>query len=156
LAVAQGYFLWKKLTKGKLTMQRKQQRFEVAPEAEVTGSAVPTGTGKLDKNIGIEAEGGAFIPIIQKETEIPCLKTQIFSTAQDNQDKIQITIFYGESSKVVDNQQIGVFVISEIPPEPRGGPQIEVGFHVSTGGTFTLKARDVTGKSQVKLNQIKT
>lgn len=134
-------------------MQLEQKPFEVSPEATATGSVVPVGSGKLNTNIGIETLNNTFTPIIQKETRLPCFKSQIFSTAYHNQAEISLNIFYGEPPKVVDSQHIGHFVISRIPPAPKGLPQIEIGFQVSTDGTFVLKARDLTKKAKIKLNR---
>jgi len=142
--------------KRQLTPQLERQPFDAPSDAVVTAPAVPISWGKLKSNIGIETLGGTFTPILQKETRIPCFKSEVFSTAQDEQLEISLNIFYGESPKVAACQHVGYIVISGIPPAPRGVPQIEMGFQVSTDGALTLKARGVAGIAQIKLNQIKT
>ncbi|MCL2615510.1 MAG: molecular chaperone DnaK [Dehalococcoidia bacterium] len=99
--------------------------------------------------LGIETMGGVATPLISRNTTIPTSKTQVFSTASDNQPSVEINVLQGERSMAGDNRQLGKFVLDGILPAPRGVPQIEVTFDVDANGILNVKARDKgTGKEQ--------
>ncbi len=100
-------------------------------------------------SLGIETLGGVFTKLIEKNTTIPTRKTQIFSTAQDNQTAVTIRVFQGEREMAADNKFLGQFDLIGIPPAPRGVPQIEVTFDIDANGILSVSARDkATGKEQ--------
>ncbi len=99
--------------------------------------------------LGIETLGGVATPIIEKNTTIPTKKSQIFSTAMDNQPQVEIIVLQGERKMAADNRVIGRFVLDGIPPAPRGVPQIEVTFDIDANGILHVSAKDkATGKEQ--------
>ncbi len=99
--------------------------------------------------LGIETLGGVATPLIKRNTTIPTSKSQIFSTAADNQDSVEIHIVQGERPMAADNKTLGRFILSGIPPAPRGVPQIEVTFDIDANGILNVKAKDkATGKEQ--------
>jgi len=99
--------------------------------------------------LGIETLGGVATPMIPKNTTIPTSKTQIFSTAADNQTSVEIHIVQGERPMVADNKTLGRFILDGIPPAPRGVPQIEVTFDIDANGILNVSAKDkATGKTQ--------
>lgn len=100
-------------------------------------------------SIGIETLGGVFTKLIEGNTTIPCKKSEIFSTAQDNQSAVSIVVCQGERPMAKDNKQIGMFMLDGILPARRGVPQIEVTFDVDVNGILTVSAKDKgTGKEQ--------
>jgi molecular chaperone DnaK len=100
-------------------------------------------------SLGIETLGGVFTKIIEKNTTIPTSKTQIFSTAADNQPAVEIHVLQGERAMAHDNKTLGRFILDGIPPAPRGVPQIEVSFDIDDNGILNVKAKDkATGKEQ--------
>jgi molecular chaperone DnaK len=100
-------------------------------------------------SLGIETLGGVATPLIEKNTTIPATKSQVFSTAADNQTSTEIHITQGERPMAADNKSLGRFVLDGIPPAPRGVPQIEVSFDVDANGILNVKAKDKTsGKEQ--------
>jgi molecular chaperone DnaK len=100
-------------------------------------------------SLGIETLGGIFTKIIERNTTIPTKKSQIFSTASDNQPAVTIKIHQGEREMASDNKLLGVFELSDIPPAPRGLPQIEVSFDIDANGILHVSAKDLgTGKEQ--------
>lgn len=99
--------------------------------------------------LGIETFGGIATPIIEKNTTIPTAKSQVFSTAGDNQTSVEIHILQGERSMAGDNKTLARFILDGIPPSPRGLPQIEVSFDIDANGILNVSAKDkATGKSQ--------
>ena len=103
----------------------------------------------LPLSLGIETLGGINTQMIAKNTTIPTSKTQIFSTAADNQTSVEINVLQGERPMAADNRSIGRFILNGIPPAPRGIPQIEVTFDIDANGILTVTAKDkATGKSQ--------
>ena len=99
--------------------------------------------------IGIETLGGVLTPLIERNSTIPTKKSQIFSTAQDNQSAVTIRVFQGERKMATDNKLLGQFNLEGIPPAPRGLPQIEVTFDVDANGILHVSAKDKgTGKEQ--------
>jgi len=99
--------------------------------------------------LGIETLGGVRTPLIERNTTIPTSKTQIFSTAADNQPSVEIHVLQGEREMASDNKTLGRFMLDGIPPAPRGVPQIEVTFDIDANGILTVTAKDkATGKSQ--------
>ncbi|SLN42913.1 Chaperone protein DnaK [Roseovarius litorisediminis] len=100
-------------------------------------------------SLGIETLGGVFTRLIDRNTTIPTNKSQIFSTAEDNQNAVTIRVFQGEREMAADNKMLGQFNLENIPPAPRGMPQIEVGFDIDANGIVSVQAKDKgTGKEQ--------
>ncbi len=100
-------------------------------------------------SLGIETLGGVFTKLIEKNTTIPTRKSQIFSTAQDNQNAVTIRIYQGEREMAADNKLLGQFDLIGIPPAPRGMPQIEVTFDIDANGILNVSAKDqATSKEQ--------
>jgi molecular chaperone DnaK len=99
--------------------------------------------------LGIETLGGVSTPLIPKNTTIPSSKSQIFSTAADNQTQVEINVLQGERSMAQDNKSLGRFILDGIPPAPRGVPQVEVTFDIDASGILHVKAQDkASGKEQ--------
>jgi molecular chaperone DnaK len=99
--------------------------------------------------LGIETLGGVSTPLISKNTAIPTSKSQVFSTAADNQTQVEINVLQGERPMAMDNKSLGRFILDGIPPAPRGIPQVEVSFDIDTNGILNVKAKDkATGKEQ--------
>jgi len=100
-------------------------------------------------SLGIETLGGVMTKLIEKGTTLPVKKTQIFSTAEDNQPAVTIHVLQGERELAKDNKSLGQFTLEGIPPAPRGVPQIEVTFDIDANGILTVSAKDkATGKAQ--------
>jgi molecular chaperone DnaK len=127
----------------------------VAVGAAIQGGVL-TGVVKdvllLDVNpltLGIETLGGVMTPLVERNTTIPTQKKQIFSTAADNQPAVTIRVLQGERKMANDNKEIGRFDLADIPPSPRGMPQIEVAFDVDADGILHVSAKDLaSGKEQ--------
>ncbi len=99
--------------------------------------------------LGLETLGGVMTPLINRNTTIPTSKSQIFSTAADGQTSVEIHVLQGERPMAADNKTLGRFILSGIPPAPRGVPQIEVTFDIDANGILNVKAKDkATGKEQ--------
>ena len=100
-------------------------------------------------SLGIETLGGVFTRLIERNTTIPTKKSQVFSTADDNQQAVTIKVYQGEREMAADNKLLGQFDLMGIPPAPRGMPQIEVTFDIDANGIVSVQARDkATGKEQ--------
>ncbi|AXT27748.1 molecular chaperone DnaK [Ruegeria sp. AD91A] len=100
-------------------------------------------------SLGIETLGGVFTRLIDRNTTIPTKKSQVFSTAEDNQNAVTIRCFQGEREMAADNKILGQFNLEDIPPAPRGMPQIEVTFDIDANGIVSVSAKDKgTGKEQ--------
>jgi len=99
--------------------------------------------------LGIETMGGVATPLIEKNTTIPSKKSQVFSTAADNQTQVEINVVQGERPMANDNKSLGRFILDGIPPAPRGVPQVEVTFDIDASGILSVTAKDkATGKEQ--------
>ncbi|HEY4486880.1 MAG TPA: molecular chaperone DnaK [Candidatus Paceibacterota bacterium] len=100
-------------------------------------------------SLGIETMGGVATKLIERNTTIPAAKSQIFSTAADNQTSVEIHVVQGERPMTTDNKTLGRFILDGIPPSPRGMPQVEVTFDIDANGILSVKAKDKTsGKEQ--------
>src|SRR5467141_2926943 len=137
----------------------KEPRKDVNPdEAVAIGAAIQAGVLQGDVkdvllldvtplSLGIETLGGVFTRIIDRNTTIPTKKSQVFSTAEDNQNAVTIRVFQGEREMAADNKVLGQFDLMGIPPSPRGMPQIEVTFDIDANGIVNVSAKDkATGK----------
>jgi len=99
--------------------------------------------------LGIETLGRVATPLISRNTTIPTSKSQVFSTAADNQTQVEINVIQGERSMAENNKSLGRFILTGVPPAPRGVPQIEVAFDIDANGILNVKAKDkATGKEQ--------
>lgn len=100
-------------------------------------------------SLGIETEGGVFTRLIERNTTLPTTKSEVFSTAADNQTAVTVRVFQGEREMAADNRLLAEFNLDEIPPAPRGAPQIEVTFDIDVNGILDVSATDkATGKEQ--------
>lgn len=100
-------------------------------------------------SLGIETLGGVCTKMIERNTAIPTSKSQVFSTAADNQPAVTIRVFQGEREMAADNKLLGTFELTDIPPAPRGVPQIQVTFDIDSNGIVHVSAKDLgTGKEQ--------
>ncbi|MEX2054785.1 MAG: molecular chaperone DnaK [Candidatus Andersenbacteria bacterium] len=98
--------------------------------------------------LGLETLGGVRTPLIPKNTAIPTKKSQVFSTASDNQPQVEIHVLQGEREMAVDNKSLGRFVLDGIPPAPRGVPQVEVTFDIDANGILNVSAKDKASNKQ--------
>lgn len=105
--------------------------------------------------LGLETLGGVSTPLIQRNTTIPTSKSQVFSTAADNQTQVEINVLQGERPMATDNKSLGRFILDGIPPAPRGVPQVEVTFDIDASGILSVTAKDkATNKEQsIKITQ---
>jgi molecular chaperone DnaK len=101
--------------------------------------------------LGIETLGGVLTPLVERNTTIPTQKKQIFSTASDNQPAVTIVVLQGERKMAKDNKEIGRFDLTDIPPAPRGIPQVEVAFDIDADGILHVSAKDLQSGKQQKI-----
>ena len=102
-------------------------------------------------SLGIETMGGVFTKLIERNTTIPTRKTDVFSTASDNQSSVEIKVFQGERALAKDNRLLGVFQLGNLPPAPRGVPQIEVTFDIDANGILNVTAKDRATNNEQKI-----
>jgi molecular chaperone DnaK len=102
-------------------------------------------------SLGIETLGGVFTKLIERNTTIPTRKSEVFSTAADNQPSVEIKVYQGERSMARDNRLLGVFQLGNIPPAPRGLPQIEVTFDIDANGILNVTAKDRASNNEQKI-----
>ena len=145
-------------TKTRRTQNVKLLQFPL--EVVALGAAIQGGvlSGDVDDillldvtplSLGIETLGGVSTKLIERNTTIPTKKSQVFSTAADNQTTVEIHVLQGEREMALDNKTIGRFHLADIPPSPRGIPQIEVSFDIDANGILNVNAKDkATGKEQ--------
>jgi molecular chaperone DnaK len=139
----------------------KEPRKDVNPdEAVAVGAAIQAGVlaGEVKDvllldvtplSLGIETLGGVMTKLIDKNTTIPTKANQVFSTAEDNQTAVTIHVLQGERGRAMDNKSLGRFDLSDLPPSPRGMPQVEVTFDIDANGILNVSAKDkATGKEQ--------
>ena len=139
----------------------KEPRKDVNPdEAVALGAAIQAGVlagdvkdvlllDVIPLSLGIETMGGIMTKLIEKNTTIPTNASQVFSTADDNQTAVTIHVLQGEREKAAANKSLGRFDLADIPPAPRGIPQIEVSFDIDANGILNVSAKDkATGKKQ--------
>lgn len=139
----------------------KEPRKDVNPdEAVAIGASIQGGvlSGEVKDvllldvtplTLGIETMGGVMTALIEKNTTIPTKKSEVFSTAEDNQNAVTVHVLQGERKKASDNKTLGRFDLKDIPPAPRGTPQIEVTFDIDANGILNVSAKDkATGKQQ--------
>jgi molecular chaperone DnaK len=129
----------------------------VAVGAAIQGGVL-TGTVKdvllldvIPLTLGIETLGGVMTPLVERNTTIPTQKKQIFSTASDNQPAVTIVVLQGERPMARDNREIGRFDLTDIPPAPRGLPQIEVAFDIDANGILHVSAKDMSSGKEQKI-----
>src|SRR6187402_1943301 len=143
------------------TLFGKEPRRDVNPdEAVAVGAAIQAGVlaGEVKDvllldvtplSLGIETLGGVMTKLIDKNTTIPTKANQVFSTAEDNQTAVTIHVLQGERGRAMDNKSLGRFDLSDLPPAPRGMPQVEVTFDIDANGILNVSAKDkATGKEQ--------
>jgi molecular chaperone DnaK len=102
-------------------------------------------------SLGIETLGGVFTKLIERNTTIPTRKSEVFSTAADNQSSVEIKVYQGERSMARDNRLLGVFQLGNIPPAPRGIPQVEVTFDIDANGILNVTAKDRATNNEQKI-----
>jgi molecular chaperone DnaK len=102
-------------------------------------------------SLGIETLGGVFTKLIERNTTIPTRKSEVFSTAADNQASVEIKVYQGERALARDNRLLGVFQLGNIPPAPRGLPQIEVTFDIDANGILNVTAKDRATNNEQKI-----
>ncbi|WP_412759508.1 Hsp70 family protein, partial [Nocardiopsis tropica] len=100
-------------------------------------------------SLGIETKGGVFTKLIERNTTIPTKRSEIFTTAEDGQERVRVRVLEGERELARDNRELGVFDLTGLPPAPRGVPQIEVAFDIDANGIVSVTAKDLgTGREQ--------
>jgi molecular chaperone DnaK len=102
-------------------------------------------------SLGIETLGGVFTKLIERNTTIPTRKSETFSTAADNQTSVEIKVYQGERAMARDNRLLGVFQLANIPPAPRGIPQVEVTFDIDANGILNVSAKDRATNNEQKI-----
>ena len=162
------------MTRMPLVFQKVKEYFDKEPnksinpdEVVAVGAAVQGGvlTGEMKEmvlldvtplTLGIETLGSVSTPLIPRNTTVPTSKSEVFSTAADNQTSVEINVLQGERPMAADNKSLGKFILDGIPPSPRGVPQVEVAFDIDASGILSVKAKDkATGKEQsIKIRRL--
>jgi molecular chaperone DnaK len=101
--------------------------------------------------LGLETLGGVRTPLIERNTTVPTKKSQVFSTASDNQTQVEINVLQGEREMAADNRSLGRFILDGIPPAPRGMPQVEVTFDIDSNGILHVTAKDKNTNKEQKI-----
>ena len=149
------------MTRMPLVQKKVEEFFGKKPNSSVNpdevvamGAAIQAGLGKdillLDVtplSLGLETLGGVSTKLIERNTTIPTSKSQIFSTAADNQPSVEIHVLQGEREMATDNKSLGRFMLDGLPPAPRGVPQVEVTFDIDANGILNVKAVDNSYRS---------
>jgi hypothetical protein len=110
--------------------------------AQPGATAMPLEGGRTAEALGIEVKGGMFVPLIDRGTAVPCQRNEIFTTAEDGQSQIKVTVYRGNSGMVAQNQRVGVFEVRVPNPGARGTANIAITFDIDTRGAFRLLAMD--------------
>jgi molecular chaperone DnaK len=143
------------------TVFGREPNRDVNPDEGIAmGAAVLTGilTGEVKDvvlldvtphTLGIETKDGSFTPLVERNNTIPTVKARVFTTVLDNQSRVEIHVLQGESAEAARNKSLAKLELTNIPPAPRGGPQIEVRFEIDVNGIVSVSAKDqATGRGQ--------
>ena len=125
-----------------------------AGAAEQPLAKVPVEGGKIAADLGIETQGGTFTPLIDRGTAVPATHSEIFTTAEDNQPTVKITVYRGVSDRVADDQRVGGYELTVPNPGPKGVPQLSVTFDIDASGAFRLTATDSTTGAPVTISTL--
>jgi molecular chaperone DnaK (HSP70) len=125
-----------------------------AGAAAHSSATVPVGGGRTAADLGIETAGGMFTPLIARGTAVPATRSEVFTTADDYQPTIKISVYRGVSSRVADSQRVGGYELAVPNPGPRGVPQLAVTFDIDASGSFRLTATDSTTGAPARVSTV--